>query len=51
MVDERLTKSATFVSILHCLFVTNTGEAETLNYDADTFMVEIGHYDCLTMLA
>ena len=50
MIDKWLTKGATFVSILHCFLVADAGEAEALDDDANAFMVEISHYNCLTIL-
>lgn len=50
MVDEWLTKGATLVSILHCLLVADAREAKALDDNADAFMIEIGHDDCLATL-
>lgn len=43
VVDELLTESAALVGVFHSLFVADAGEADALDDDADTFMVEVGH--------
>ena len=53
VVDETLAESLALVGIFHRLLVADTGEAEALDDDADTLVVEVGHDDleALVLLA
>lgn len=42
MRDELLAEGPSFVGVFDALFVANTGEADALDDDADTFVVEVG---------
>jgi hypothetical protein len=46
VVNEFLAECAALVGIFHGLFVAHAREADTLDNDADSFVVEVGHYDC-----
>lgn len=41
MFDELLPECATLVSILHTLFVAHAAEANTLDDDSDTLVIEV----------
>jgi hypothetical protein len=45
VIDEALAESPALVRVLDALFVADTSEAQTLNDDADTLMVEVCHDD------
>lgn len=45
VVDQALAEGLALVGVLHGLFVANTGETDTLDDDADTLVVEVGHDD------
>lgn len=53
VVDETLAESLALVGILHRLLVADTGEAEALDDDTDTLVVEVSHDDleALVLLA
>ena len=44
VVDEFLAESFALVGVLHGFFVADAGEADALDYYADAFVVEVGHY-------
>lgn len=46
MVDEPLAEGAALVGILHRLFITHPGEPDTLDHNANTLVIEVGHDDC-----
>ena len=46
MIDEALVEGFPLVGVLDRFFVANPGKAETLDDDADSLVVEIGHDDC-----
>ena len=46
VVDEALAERLTLVSVLHGFFVADTGEAHALDDNANSLVVEVGHYDC-----
>jgi hypothetical protein len=43
VVDEFFAKGAALVSVFDGFFVADAGEAETLDDDANAFVVEVGH--------
>ena len=45
MIDETLPESFSLVGVFDRFFVADAGEAEALDYDADAFVVEVGHDD------
>lgn len=45
MIDELLAKSTALVRVLDGFFVTDPRKADTLDDDANAFMVEVGHDD------
>lgn len=49
MVDEFLAEGLAFVGVLDGFFVADPGEADALDDDAHTFMVEVRHDDCEVM--
>lgn len=46
MINEFLAESAAFVRVLDRLLVTDSGEADALDNDADALVIEVGHYHC-----
>ena len=50
VVDETFSECLSLVRILHALLVADTREANTLNDDADTFVIEVGHDDAETFV-
>lgn len=45
VVNKFLAEGTTFVGVLYGFFVTDSGEAEALDDDADSFVVEVCHDD------
>lgn len=43
MIDELFAKSTALVRVLDGFFITNPRKADTLDDDANAFMVEVGH--------
>lgn len=43
VVDEALAEGFALVGIFDGFFITDTGEADALDYDADALVVEVGH--------
>jgi hypothetical protein len=43
--DELFAESAALVGVFYGFFVADAGEADTLDDDADTFVVEVCHDD------
>jgi hypothetical protein len=43
VLDEFLAESAPFVGVFDTFLVANAGEAETLDDDTDTFVIEVCH--------
>lgn len=43
MIDESLAKRLPLMCVLDRFFIADAGEADTLDDDADTLVVEIGH--------
>ena len=43
VVDEAFSECFAFVGVLDGLFVANAGEADTLNDDADAFVIKVCH--------
>lgn len=45
VIDEFLAECTAFVGVFDGFFVADAGETETLDDDADSFVVEVGHDD------
>ena len=43
MIDEFLAEGSALVGIFHRLFIAHTGEPDTLDHDANSLMVKVGH--------
>lgn len=50
VLDELLAESAALVGVLDGLLVADTGEAQALDDDADTLVVEVGHDNAETLV-
>ena len=46
VVDQFLAEGAAFMGVLYGFFVADPGEADALDDDADSFVVEVRHYNC-----
>ena len=46
VVDESLAKGLALVGVFHGFLIADAGEADTLDYYADAFMVEVCHDHC-----
>lgn len=46
VVDEFLAEGAALVGVFYGFFVADAGEADALDDDADSFVVEVCHDDC-----
>lgn len=51
VIDELLAKGSSLVAVLDALLKADTGEAETLDNDTNTFVIEVGHDHCGIMSA